>query len=230
ARIQDYFWRHHFSEVLEQVEERLLARGQTDTVVPNPAEPHAALARLVQDVDVPQAVGRLLPPYGAALATGFLSAMELEARPLADLAEFLGLVEPGGAGQGVAAPAGPRYLPAALPQQTFPEAKALAIGMADGPQLRRRRPAEGGGALRHKVDGATLETKLTGGPLLDWLGMPNTVDSLRDELRRAGLPSVLLLHTVLGASLERAEKNRLYVTVAVDDLITAIGWKPRSSA
>lgn len=230
ARVQDYFWRHHFSELLQELEEQLRAQGRTGTVTITPAEFHTAMARLVRDVDVPQAVNRLLPPYGAALATGFLSAMELEARPLIDLAELLGFTGPGeGDGLAVREPVGPRYLPTNLPQQTFPEAKALAIGMADGPQLRRWRPVEGEVALRHKVDGAALETKLTGGPLLDWLGMPNTVDSLREELRQAGLPSVLLLHTVLGASLERAEKNRLYVTVAVDDLITAIGWKPRSA-
>ena len=121
------------------------------------------------------------------------------------------------------------YVPQLLPQQTFPEAKALAIGMADGPKLRRWKPVEGEIALWHQAEKAALKTKIGGPQLLDWLGAPATVESLREELRQAGLPSVLLLHTVLGASLERAEKNRLYVTVAVDDLITAIGWTPRSA-
>ncbi|MGH2355814.1 MAG: hypothetical protein ACRDI2_08260 [Chloroflexota bacterium] len=120
-------------------------------------------------------------------------------------------------------------LPEALAQQTFPEAKALAIALADGPKLRRWKPVAGDIALWHHVDRATLQTKLNGGPLLDWLGLPSTVESLQEELRRAGLPAVLLLHVAIAGSLELAERNRLYVTVAVDDLLAAIGWKPRST-
>ena len=48
-----------------------------------------------------------------------------------------------------------------------------------------------------------METQLVSHPLLDWLGLPNTVDSLRGELRQAGLPAVLLLHVAIGAALDK---------------------------
>jgi hypothetical protein len=127
-------------------------------------------------------------------------------------------------------PEGVRALPARLVQQTSPEAKALAVGLADGPKLRRWRPLEGDTALLHQAEKSLLMTLLKGTPLLDWLGLPNSVDSLREELRRAGLPAVLLMHVLIGGSLELAERGRLYVTVAVDDLVGAIGWRPRSTA
>jgi hypothetical protein len=118
--------------------------------------------------------------------------------------------------------------PIALTQQTAPEIKAAAMGIADGPKLRRWEPIEGEIALRHTVKGATLETKLVSHPLLDWLGLPNTIESLRAELRLAGLPAVLLLHVVMGTALDSLISRRLYVNVSLDDLITAIGWDPRS--
>jgi hypothetical protein len=118
--------------------------------------------------------------------------------------------------------------PAALAQQTAPEVKAAAMGIADGPKLRRWRPIEGEVALRHAVRGAALQAKLVSHPLLDWLGLPNTLESLRTELRQAGLPAVLLLHVVIGTALDTLVSRRLYVNVALDDLIAAIGWTPRS--
>ncbi len=81
--------------------------------------------------------------------------------------------------------------PPVLPQQTAPEVKAAAMGLADGPKLRRWEPIEGEIALRHAVRGSPLETKLVSHPLLEWLGLPNTIDSLRAELRQAGLPRSL---------------------------------------
>jgi hypothetical protein len=124
--------------------------------------------------------------------------------------------------------AGVLRLPAILPQQTAPELKAAAMGIADGPKLRRWQPIDGEVALRHAVKGATLETKLESHPLLDWLGLPNTVESLRAELRQAGLPAVLLLHVAIGAALDKLIARRVYVHVSIDDLIEAIGWDPRS--
>jgi hypothetical protein len=118
--------------------------------------------------------------------------------------------------------------PPVLPQQTAPEVKAAAMGLADGPKQRRWEPIEGEIALRHAVRGSTLETKLVGHPLLDWLGLPNTIESLRAELKRAGLPAVLLLHVVIGTALDKLVARRLYVDVSIDDLIEAIGWDPRS--
>jgi len=118
--------------------------------------------------------------------------------------------------------------PPVLPQQTAPEVKAAAMGLADGPKLRRWEPIEGEIALRHAVRGSALETKLVSHPLLDWLGLPNTIDNLRAELRQAGLPAVLLLHVVIGTALDKLVSQRLYVDVSIDDLIEAIGWDPRS--
>ena len=118
--------------------------------------------------------------------------------------------------------------PQALPQQTAPEVKAAAMGIGDGPKLRRWEPIQGEVALRHAVRGSPLETKLVSHPLLDWLGLPNTIDNLRGELRQAGLPAVLLLHVVIGTALDKLVSRRLYVDVSIDDLIEAIGWDPRS--
>jgi hypothetical protein len=118
--------------------------------------------------------------------------------------------------------------PPVLPQQTAPEVKAAAMGIADGPKLRRWEPIQGEIALRHAVRGAPLETKLVGHPLLDWLGLPNTIENLRAELRQAGLPAVLLLHVVIGTALDKLISRRVYVDVSIDDLIEAIGWDPRS--
>jgi hypothetical protein len=130
-------------------------------------------------------------------------------------------------------PAGAQRLPPAgrLKQQTFEEAKTLAAGLADGPKQRHWEPLEGEAGLMHRVDKKSpLMTVVRGGPLLDWLGLPATVEGVREELRRAGLPAVLLMHVLIGSSLELAEHNRVYVTVALDDLITDIGWTPRSAA
>jgi hypothetical protein len=121
-------------------------------------------------------------------------------------------------------------LPARIPQQTFQEAKTIAIGLADGPALRRWTPIEGEIAWRHAVKDAPLETKLVGTSLLGWLGLPNTLDSLRAELQGAGLPAALLLHVVLGAALDKILANRAHVTVSIDQLVGAIGWEPRSRA
>jgi hypothetical protein len=122
-------------------------------------------------------------------------------------------------------------LPADLPQHTFPEAKVAAMALADGPRLRRWLPVEGELALRHHVSRRDpLETKLLGTPLLEWLGMPSTVEGLQDELRQLGLPAVLLLHVCLGAALEAASGQRLGVRHSIDEMIRAIGWQPRSRA
>jgi hypothetical protein len=106
------------------------------------------------------------------------------------------------------------------------EALYRIFDRADGRYLRRWLPIDGEIALRHAVPEAVIETKLVGSPLLDWMGRPNTIDSLQDELRRLGVPTVLLLHVVLAAALER---QRVHVTVAIDELLSAIGWRPRST-
>jgi hypothetical protein len=62
----------------------------------------------------------------------------------------------------------PLKLPALMPQQTAPEVKAAAMGIADGPKLRRWEVIEGEIALRHAVKGSPIETKLVSNPLR-WL-------------------------------------------------------------
>ena len=121
-----------------------------------------------------------------------------------------------------------------LPAAQLASAADLPGGQGDQHRPRRRAalrrwtPVDGEVALRHAVKDSPLETKLTGTPLLHWLGLPNTVDSLRGELQQAGLPAVLLLHVVLGAALDKILANRAHVTVSIDQLVAAIGWEPRS--
>jgi hypothetical protein len=124
-------------------------------------------------------------------------------------------------------------LPAELAQQTAPEMKYFTKALADGPRGTDWRPVDGELALQHEVSGERhpppFRVRVEGHPLLAWLGLPNTVDSLQQELRTGGLPAVLLAHVVVAGTLELAQQNRLYITVDLDDLIEAIGWKPRST-
>jgi hypothetical protein len=78
--------------------------------------------------------------------------------------------------------------PPVLPQQTAPDVKAAAMGLADGPKLRRWEPIEGEIALRHAVRGSALETKLVSHPLLDWLGLPNTIETCVPSYGRPACP------------------------------------------
>jgi len=111
-------------------------------------------------------------------------------------------------------------------QWTFQEARALTIALADGPALRywAELPAEI--ALRHAIPDQPLQTKFAPSSLLsNWWGAPATYDGLRSELQDLGIPAVLLLHVGLGLALETAQ-----VTIALDELVRAVGWTPRSTA
>jgi len=123
-------------------------------------------------------------------------------------------------------PIAPYRFPATLPQQTSPEIKAVTRAIADGPTGRRWTQIEGETALAHRIGNTRLETKLLGLPLLDWLGLPNTPESIYVELRTMGLDAVLLLHDCIGAVLDQT--GHAYVTATMDELIRAIGWTPRS--
>jgi hypothetical protein len=112
-----------------------------------------------------------------------------------------------------------------IPQATFAEAKTAAMALADGPSMRRWSPVDGELALCHVVPNWPLQTKVVGGPLLDWLHLPADAESLTRELQAAGLTAVLAWHICIGLALEHAQ-----VTVALDELIAAIGWNPHSTA
>lgn len=123
-------------------------------------------------------------------------------------------------------PHGTTPMPTVLPQQTFPEARHASIALADGPMLRRWKPENvpGHAALRHTIPGDPLEVLLKAGPtLLDWWGRPADLDTLKTELREAGVPAVLLWHVVLYMALKHHELH-----VAIDDLVSRIGMDPRS--
>lgn len=113
--------------------------------------------------------------------------------------------------------------PDQIRQPTFQEAKTVAMGIADGPSGRRWATVEGEVALHHAVKDSKLQTKLVGGPLANWLHLPATVETLREELHRAGLPAVMTYLVCLSQAIEQYE-----VTLTLDDLIKAIGWQPRS--
>lgn len=124
--------------------------------------------------------------------------------------------------------------PQELHQQTAQEVKYFARALADGPRGTDWSDVTGQIALEHEVSTERyrppFRVRVEGHPLLGWLGVPHTVDSLREELRHGGVPAALLAHVVIAGTLERANKNRLYLTADLDDLIEAIGWKPHSTA
>lgn len=117
-------------------------------------------------------------------------------------------------------------VPRSLPQSTFQEARAAAQAYSDGPSGHRWANGDGEVSLIHVIEGEPLQVKLTAGPYLEWLGLPSSCDSLRQELRAAGIPAVLMLYVTLGMVL-RSERGR--VAAGIDDLIGAIGWKPRTT-
>jgi hypothetical protein len=111
-------------------------------------------------------------------------------------------------------------------QQTFAEAKAATQAMAAGPSERGWFPIDGEIALAHKVErDSPLSVKFIPGPLSQWMGRPENVETLRDTLARMGIPAVLLFHVCIGELLSGPE-----VTAGLDQLLAAIGWKPRSTA
>lgn len=119
----------------------------------------------------------------------------------------------------------PRLLPRHS-QQTFAEAKAAARALAAGPSGRGWVPVDGEVALAYKAErDSPLSVKFIAGPIAAWMQRPQTAETLRDMLPRMGIPAVILFHVCVGELLERLE-----VTAALDQLITAIGWQPRSTA
>jgi hypothetical protein len=116
-------------------------------------------------------------------------------------------------------------LPSNLPQYTFAELKAASIAMADAPHWRRWTEIEGEEALRHGVPGSPLEVKFIAGPTARWLGLPNSRASLWEMLRSLGIRATLAYHVCIATALEQSS-----VTIALDQLIAAIGQSPRTRA
>lgn len=120
----------------------------------------------------------------------------------------------------------PRLSPKSA-QQTAQEMKTAGVALTDGPTGQRWNDMEGEVALLHAMDGSPLETKLVRTLFLERLGVPNTLEGLREAIRTAGVPAFMLFHVVLGAALDRLVERGSYVTVDIDELIRSIGWKPR---
>jgi hypothetical protein len=225
-----------------------------DEIDGQPAEPgrlywvlstEAPLRDRLQDLLVASASGAIITAatqelheaFVAASAAALSQSVEIGGRRhrlLRDGRRFLRMAPPGTVPPPPPDGSPPRVstlpLPTRIPQSTFQEAKTLAMAIADGPTLRRWTPIEGEIAWRHAVRDSPLETKLVGTTLLGWLGLPNTLDSLRQEIQSAGLPALLMLHVVLGTALDKILANRAHVTVSIDQLVAAIGWEPRSTA
>jgi hypothetical protein len=116
-------------------------------------------------------------------------------------------------------------IPRKLAQATFHESKTVAMALADGPALHRWTVVDGELALCHVIPHWPLQTKVVGGPILDWLALPADAATLKREIEAAGLPAVLAWHICIGLALEYE-----HVTITLDELIAAIGWIPRSTA
>lgn len=116
-------------------------------------------------------------------------------------------------------------LPLTIPQQTWPEARNMAIALADGPSGRGWQNIVGEIALRHVREDDPIQIKLVAGPSIDWWGMPATHELLRNELREAGVDAALLLNEVLFLALMHPGEM-----LPLDRLIEAIGWDPRTAA
>ena len=114
-----------------------------------------------------------------------------------------------------------RQLPAIIPQNTSPEIRALNVALTHNQDWQG---IEGEMALAYGQPNDRFEMKLEPSrALLEWLAGEATHEALQEELRALGIAAVLLHHVVLDLVLKERQ-----VTVALDDLVTAVGWKPRS--
>jgi len=109
--------------------------------------------------------------------------------------------------------------PADLHQFTFPELKAATSGAADGPSRRNWSNVEGENALRHGASGDPLEVKFVSKPLVGWLSVPDSRETLWNKLSEMGLQASMLFAVCAAAVLEQP-----LLTVTIDRLITEIGW------
>jgi hypothetical protein len=115
-----------------------------------------------------------------------------------------------------------------FPQQTSMESLCATIAIADGPTLRGWMPITGEVAMRHAVDNAPLQARITPGLLPQWLAIePDSItyENLERVLRTFNTSTLLLYHFVVDMGL--AEQR---VTATIDSLIKLLGWSPRSVA
>ncbi|PZS03085.1 MAG: hypothetical protein DLM70_09465 [Chloroflexi bacterium] len=116
-------------------------------------------------------------------------------------------------------------IPREMDQATFIEARRLGQGYSDGPTGQNWEASNNENELIHYLPNESLQLKVVPSGVLNWLGQPATVESIKAELQQAGVPAVLALHSVLHLIIEN---ERVYVEL--DDLIRSLGWKPRSVA
>lgn len=119
-----------------------------------------------------------------------------------------------------------RQPPDVVPQSTWPEAREITAALADGPTGRGWSELPGALGLVHELSRSRFRTELVAAAMAAWFGAPSTPAALREELAQAGLPAALLLHVAVAMILEQPG----IVTVSLDDMVTAIGWAPRSTA
>ena len=117
-------------------------------------------------------------------------------------------------------------LPDRIPQQTSQEVRSLAVAISDGHTLTRWEEVLGEVALRHVIADEPFQIKFAPGQaLVAWTGAALSEDTLRAELAKCDLDAVLLFYEALGSAIANLEGGEsLYVTVALDDLILALGW------
>jgi hypothetical protein len=113
-----------------------------------------------------------------------------------------------------------------IAQPTYAEYKVIALAIADGPTGRNWTGVDGETAMRHVAkEDAALQVKLVGAPFSTWLGLPMSVEGLKEVLRRGGIPAIL----VQGLCVQLATESPR-VTILLDDMIALLGWEPRSTA
>ncbi len=117
----------------------------------------------------------------------------------------------------------PLPLPVNLPQQTFIEARRVAQALADGPRLLGWESITGEVGLRHVKSDMPIQPRIILKNVeSDW-SLPSNCEQLRKELENLEQPSLLLLNVAIGAVLQRPQ-----TTASIDELISYIGWQPRS--
>jgi hypothetical protein len=126
--------------------------------------------------------------------------------------------------EGREAKPGPKTsLPKKLPQYTFAEVYRLSQAMAAGEYA----PVKGELALSHTIKDAVLQVKVASGQMPSWWGwdhlqIEEKMTCLHAELMTVNIETVFLLQVITGFALKYDRVN-----ISIDDLIKAIGWKPR---